>query len=326
MMARRLSPLLAALIAIPALAISIAPGEARADQLTDDLKAAARDKGEKGLALFKQEKYAEAYLLFEEADGLFHAPTLVLFMGHCRKAHGRLIEARDLYRRLADEPVPPGSPEQFRKAQASAREELAAVSKRIGRLTVVVSGPGADVAKVTIDGKPAVAADLAGGKEIDPGAHAVAAEAGEVRAARSVSIGEGAAAKVELVLAAPPKIVAHTRGSILPGAIALGAGGVGLLAGTITGALAIGKINDISSRCGPADASGQRHCLASDIPEGDAAQTLRSGSIVAFVLGGAAVAAGVTLLVLRPGGGDRAEPASVSFGVGPGSLLVRGSF
>jgi hypothetical protein len=81
----------------------------------------------------------------------------------------------------------------------------------------------------------------------------------------------------------------------LIGFIALGVGAAGLIAGGITGGLAISEHSLLDRDC---DADG-------DCPEGrretlDNFHTLSTISTVGFIVGGVGVAGGITLLVLAP--------------------------
>jgi hypothetical protein len=318
---------LSALFVASALAATVA-GEARAEGGAPEARAAARARGEQGLQLFEAKRWGEAYAAFREADGLYHAPTLTLFMGHCQRNQGRLVEAKALYAKLVNEPVPVAAPEQFRKAQAQARAELEALGARIPRLTAVATGAAAEGAQIEVDGVAVDAGALAAGVEVNPGRHTLAAKSPGALASRSVTLAEGEESRVQLALVAEAPAAkegseaAGRRGSIVPGAVALGAGGVFMVVGAITGGIAAGKISDIKSRC--RTLAGEEHCLVADIPARDSAQTLITVSTVGLIAGGAALLAGTALVILRPGGG--AGKARLEVEAGLTAVHLRGSF
>jgi len=291
----------------------------------DDPQAVARSKGEEGLRLFEANKWASAYEAFQRADELFHAPTLVLYMAHCRRNQGKLLEARALYAKVTAEPVPKGAPEQFMKAVASAQEELARIKKRIASVRVRFTSPAPSSTTLKIDNDVVSPEQWASAKELDPGEHEIIAEADQMPAVReTVSLKEGEATEVTLTLEAkaehhppPPR----PRGSVLPGAIALGIGGVFLGLGAVTGGIALSKIADIKSRCRP-----DGHCLKADGPKAWTAWTLSNVSTVGFGVGGVAVAAGAILLVVRPGGAKVQNKTALRIEVGPSSLSLGGRF
>jgi hypothetical protein len=146
-----------------------------------------------------------------------------------------------------------------------------------------------------------------------------------------VTLAEGEEERVELALVAlepdgaktPDHASGARRGSVVPGAVALGVGGVGLAVGLVSGLVASGRIGDIKSRCRTID--GSEHCLVADIPERDSAQTLITVSTVGLVAGGAALLAGTALLIFRPGGGGPAA-ARLELDVGPSAIHLRGRF
>lgn len=293
----------------------------------DDVQVTARARGEQGLRLFEASQWEDAYGAFQAADTLYHAPTLVLYMAHCRRNQGKLLEARELYEKVAAEPVPKGAPEQFGKAVASARAELDSLNLRVPSVRVSISGAAASLARVTIDGAKVSAAEQASGKPLDPGSHEILAEAdGGVSARKTITLKVGEAAWVELVLAKAAKPAgASMFEARLPAVIAFGVGGVGVAVGVIAGSLSLVKINDIRSRC-----TDDGHCLKSDKGNASAAQALVTTSTVGFVAGGVGLAAGTLLWVLRPGGVKAKakvnEQASTHVEIGIGTIAMRGRF
>ncbi|MDI3289612.1 tetratricopeptide repeat protein [Polyangium sp. 15x6] len=115
---------------------------------------------------------------------------------------------------------------------------------------------------------------------------------------------------------------APSKGSVVPGVISLGVGAIGLGVGAVTGAFSMAKVSDVRSRC------QDDHCLSAYRVEADEARTLGQVSTAAFVVGGVAAAAGVVLLVLRPGGTAGASTGAVkdlrvSVGIGRAELQFR---
>lgn len=318
----------------PVLACALLLGApaARAQPRPADAQAVARTRAEEGLALFKDGRWDDAFTAFAEADRLYHAPTLVAYMGTCRRNQGRLMEAKALYEKVLGEPVPPNAPEAFKKAMDTARLEIEKLRGRIPYLKVRVKGPGADQAKVSIDGAATVGAELVAGKALDPGEHQITAEApGAASGSVKAQLKEGDAITVEVQLtlsgAATPApaplrpVEPGAKGSLLPAGIAFGVGGAGLLIGAITGITATDRISAAQAGCTLPDASGVRHCPAGNESAASAAKGLIAGSVVGFVAAGAGIVTGVVLAAVRPGGA-----AKVSLELGPGSIGLRGRF
>jgi hypothetical protein len=295
-------------------------------------KASAREFADRGSELFEAGRYAEALEAFREAERHYHAPTILLMVARCYDRLGRLLEAHAIYQRVVSEALPASAPEAFLKAQEMGKAELAALHRRIPTLQVLVIGVPVAGVTLSIDGRsiPANAEPI----PKDPGRAVIvmARVPGRPPMERVVTLEEGRTERLTLDLSPSPAGArplpaapsdAPPRGSVLPAAIAFGAAGLGLGVGAVTGGMAAAQVDDIKSRCTSAG-----HCPRADQPKADRAQTLISVSTVGFVAGGLAAAAGVTLLVLRPGGGapEAAKDAAVRVVVGPGSAQVAGRF
>ncbi len=241
-------------------------------------------------------------------------------MASCRSKQGRLLDARTLYEKVLADALPRGAPAEFKAAQERAKTELAGLMPRIPTLKATVSGVGADRAHVTLDGAPAVAAELAAGRQLDPGDHLVAAEI-EGRARQlTVAVKEGETPSVALALPDPPTPV---PGSLMPAKIAFGVGGAFLVAVAATGLGALVELARARNGCQGPDAQGLLHCPAGNASAASAVQSLSPVSGVAFGVAAVGAAAGTVLFIVRPGGsGD----ASVRVAAGLGTLALRGRF
>ncbi|XXT17153.1 tetratricopeptide repeat protein [Sorangium sp. So ce429] len=118
---RRCAFVVTLLAAAPALAAEPPAGaSADAQQL-------ARTRAHEGLKLYGADRWQEAFDAFQEADRLYHAPTLVLYMARCQRKLGNLEAARALYEQVLDEALPEDPPPAFLEARRDAETELAAV-------------------------------------------------------------------------------------------------------------------------------------------------------------------------------------------------------
>lgn len=277
---------------------------------------AAREMGRDGIALFDQGEWAQALDKLKAAEAMFHAPTLVLYIARCEQKLGHLLAARAHYQAIIAERMPADAPEQFRNAKDTAYSELQALDKQIPSLLVIAQGP------VTLDGREV---DVAAPIRVDPGEHTLTS--GGVSRTVSVKAGDGVvrvalagdeAADEEAPAAgmdAPPE-AGDSEGPLWPAITAFAVGGVGLGVGIATGVMAMSKSDEIKSRC-----IDEVHCLSSDASLGDEAQTLATISTIGFVVGGVGLAAGVVLILVRPGGGD-----GVALHVAPTGLALTGAF
>ena len=115
---------------------------------------------------FDQSQWRGALELFEQAEAKAHSPVLLLYAARCHRNLGELIAARQLFKRVIDEPLGPDAPEPFKAAQSDAAADLEAVE---GRIPVVVLDRSAAPKdwRVTVDGV-AVDSDEV---PVDPGEH-----------------------------------------------------------------------------------------------------------------------------------------------------------
>jgi hypothetical protein len=311
--------------ALAVLVISPAPAEA---QNTISRKEAARIAGEEGLKLFTSGKWQEALEMFRRAESEFHAVTLVLYMAHCQRMRGKLVDARSLYRQVASEAIGPHAPTQFLTAQNQARTELERLRSRIPGLVLTLKGAPADRVRVTLDGALVPVSDKAS-LDFDPGEHALVAtmeHAAPIH--RTITLVEGTTARVELAFAvesegSPGASVPPSRSSVAPALIAFGVGALGLGAGAVTGAVALDQASEIKARCLPT-----KRCPAADQARADTAGRLADASTIGLIAGGAAILTGVVLVLVRSSGGaaHRTEASPVRFNVGLGVVTMEGRF
>jgi hypothetical protein len=296
-------------------------------------KAAARSQADRGYELFEAGNYVEAAQAFRLAEVIFHAPTLVFAIGRAESKAGHLLEARELFQRVIAEKIAASAPPEYVGAQESARGELAAVEARIPHVTITVSGAAGRAIVVSLDDAVVARAALEQPIEIDPGPHRVAVDVdGAPAEKRAVTVAEGAHEAVSIDLApatkagggakAAPVVAPKRRDLLVPAVISLGVGAAGIGVGAALGAITLSKTSAIRAHC-----AGDV-CPRDQQSAADSARTTATISTVAFVVGGAFAATGVTLLVLRPKPQRSSTSPSPSIGVtiGPGSVVAQGAF
>jgi hypothetical protein len=291
-----------------------------------DPKTAARAQADRGYELFEAGDYVEAAQAFRLAEVIFHAPTLVFAIARCESKGGHLLEARELFKRVIAEKIAASAPPEYLGAQESAQGELAAVEARIARVVITVDGAAGRNFVVNLDEIAVAPSALSQPIEVDPGAHRVAVLLdGRPAETRAVTVADGARETVAIALA-PPAVVAKAvappvappkpRDLLAPALISLGVGVAGLGVGAALGGVTLAKTSAIRAHCvGDVCPRDQRDAAAG-------ARTTATISTVAFVVGGAFAATGVTLLVLR----SRAQKPSLGLAIGPGSVLAQGAF
>lgn len=314
--------------ALAGLTVVAAPASAFAQQSQPSEQdiAQARQLGGQAQAAFDAGNFAESEKLWAAARNLYPvAPTLSLGLARTQAKLGKFVQAQENYNRIIREWGNNASPPPaFAAAVEAAKAEVGAVSAKTAN--VVINVEGATNPTVTIDGSPVPAAALGLRRPVDPGEHKVHAEApGYKPADATFSVTEGGNAEAKLKLekdpnaaVVPPAGGGTPAGNQNPGdpnggsmtadtkggsnktlaIVALGVGGVGLVVGGITGAMAMGKASDLDGKCpdGKCDAT-RNPDVQSDI---DSYKTLGLISTIGFVVGVVGVGAGVVLWVTSP--------------------------
>jgi hypothetical protein len=327
-----------------ALVALMVPGSAHA-QLDAD-KATARRLGQQGEAALQAGDWKLAEDDFRRGDALYHAPSLLLGLARAENRQGKVLESWENYHRIIEENVTT-SPV-FAKALADAKAEMPAVEARRSRLTITVTG--SDVARTSLDGLPLKPESLGIERFTNPGPHTVTVTAPGFRSVtRPLEVAEGKAATMAIALerdtSLPPAIVpvgppmgetapAPTTEPVSPnpprgrslqwtlGVAALGLGGAAVVTGIVTGIMAVSDHSALSTPC----RSGT--CPASSQSELSSYHTVGAVSTIGFVVGGAALAGGMILILTGPKakGVASATVPSLMLDVGLGTVGASGSF
>jgi hypothetical protein len=313
-------------VVVVALAVSL---PARAQQVDEGTRAAARDLGYAGVEAFEAGNFAVASGKLEKAFRVLKVPSLGLWSARALLKLGRLLEASERYREVGRLEVRGGDGEVQRQAQADAARELELLVSRIPGVTLQIEGGGLPDDQVTLDGTPLALELIGENRPVNPGRHRLEARRGDALAEAEVSVAEGEKKTVVLrfegAAAIPPSssratAAPATRAAPKPGStrrtlgfVALAAGGVGLGVGAVTGFLAMGKHGEIEDN--PRCVSDR--CATSEQGLVDSYSSLRSFSTVGFVAGGVLAATGVVLILTsksssRPQTGLRLHPRSVA--------------
>jgi hypothetical protein len=336
------APLLAGAMAISSLA--------HADPSAAD-KETARGLMNEGRADRDKGDLKAALKAFAGADALMHVPTTGLELAKAQVAVGQLVEARDTALRVTRMPANAGEPAPFKAARDAAAALNDELGTRIPSLTINVKNvPDGMTPTVTVDGADVPAAALGQPRKLDPGHHVIAAKAGTADGKQEIDVAEKDAKQVTIELpeqsAAPPPAGDETKPAgdqptessgggnklMIYGGFGLAAAGV--IAGSITGVLAISKANSVknSGQC-------QNGNVCSNAEDGDisSGKTMATVSTISFIAGG--VGAVVGIIGFFVGGGDSApstkpsEPpaadqssARITPWIGLGSAGINGTF
>lgn len=325
----RLGLLLGALLILPCTAT--AQGRDRAG--AEALFRAGREAAERG-------DHATACQRFEESNRLDPALGTLFNLADCEEKIGKLASAWQRFREVAQRLSPTD------ERSGIARDRAAALEPRLPKLVLRLAEGAPPEAVVVRDGVELGPASLGLGLPVDPGQHSVIVRApGRVDRHYDLSLAEGEARELHLEVGAPEPAVAteisppqpqlhsgtsselnvlspseSTSPSRTAGYVLTGVGAAGLVAGFVTGGLALSRKSEMEDNC---DARGA--CNQTGLDAAESGDTFATISTVTFGVGALGVALGTVLLLTS---GDESRSVSVGAATGPhgGKLLLQGQF
>jgi hypothetical protein len=297
------------------LGAALLPSMAHA-QTDDATRAAARSLGYEGISDFEAGSFATAADKLDRAYRALRAPSLGLWSARAFEKTGKLVAAAERY--LEVPRLDPGSGDVAvqKQAQADAETEHAALVARIPNVVIRVEGAPANEVTVSANGT-VVPSSLMGAKfPVDPGTVTLEARHGERTASQQVTLKEGEtktvtfrfAAVVAPAVAAPVATGAATppppddrsaekpssgSGTRTVGFVTIGVGGAAIVAGAVTGGIAMAKRGSIEGCAGT-------RCPPSAADDVGAYNDLRTISSACFIGGGVLAATGVVLVLAAP--------------------------
>lgn len=319
------------------------PASARAEQ-DAATRAAARKLAEDGVAALQAGDAKTAAQKLDKAFRMLTVPSVGLWSGRALVKQGLLVEAMERFLEATRLPSS-GDVALQDRAKADAEKEIEQLRPRIPNLVVALEGASEGEVTLTLDGKALPSALVGEDLPVNPGAHRLVGKRGSEEQAAEVNIAEAERKPVTLRFsgaadAAPPPIAAQlavkegsstterssSRDIKRPLAfVALALGGAGLVAGGVTGALAMSKRSELDE----SDSCADGQCLHTVKDDVSSLRTFRTVSTVGFIAGGVLAGAGVVLLLTSSGGdGEQAPraPGTLALGLGAGSVRLRGSF
>jgi tetratricopeptide (TPR) repeat protein len=295
--------------------------------------AQAKTQFEEGRAAAKKGELSRARELFLSSHALVPKTGTLLNLADCEEKLGLYASAwqhLDEALRLApsnDDRIP------------LLKERIAALLPRVPRLRVDVAKAAPPGSRVVLDGRELSPSVLGTDLPLDPGEHKLAVTApGRDERTFTATLVEKQQLTIE-VAPAEPRLAAPASSGTAPavraprppvpppgrsrdpgmtaGFVIGGAGLLGLGAGAVLGGLALQQKGKLAEACpqGPCDA-GVRIANQGD--------TFADASTVSFIAGGALVAAGGVLLIVRRGAATATATAVVT--PAGSALVVRGSF
>ena len=282
-----------------------------------------------GRQLVREGKYAEACPKFEQAQSLRPGVGTLLNLGDCHERRGKTASALRTFEQALAMAEARGD-----KRASLARTRVEALEARLVKLTLVI--PKIDGLEVTLDGQPFPRDRWGKPTPIDPGKHDISATApGRTPFSKSVDAFQGA---VRVSIRFPEDDEAATPAGApmpAPGAsiqadttrlstqrwIAVGAAGVGVVGlgiGAGFGLASLSAKGEADDHCKLGPRGDQ--CDRTGVDAGDSAIARGNVATVAFIVGGAAIAAGAVLWLTD------APKERAAGGVGLVPFGVRGQF
>jgi hypothetical protein len=289
----------------------------------------ARNLMDEGDAKLERGDFRGALRSYRAAHTIMNVPTTGIDVARMEAKLGRLVEARKVALEVVRMPTKPQEPKPFVEARSDAQLLADALETRIPRLMIELKGAAVSAQiEVRIDGHTVPSEEVNSPIPVDPGKHEVSVSVSgaepEIETVtlaetekRTVTFGDGDSTSTS------DKPVRRTSPLVFVG---FGLGGVGLIAGAITGGMSLSRASDVEAIC-PGGMCANQAALDKAKPTNEAAFTLANVSNVAFAVGLLGVGLGVTGLVLSRGEAKKSENAATwHVFVAPNGAGVRGTF
>lgn len=297
--------------------------------------------------LVAQKRYAEACPKFAESNRLDRGAGTLIHLADCYEKNKQSASAWATYKEAAS-----AAQALNRKDwETLANKRATALEPKLAHITVKVADPAPKI-EVARDGEKLTQASWGVALPVDTGTHTFEATAPgfkpfttQVTIAKDGDAKDVVVPKLEAAPAPPPEPVAtpaatpsapaastakvdthEGSGQRTVGLVVAGVGVAGLVAGAVTGLMAMNKNNDGKAVCPEAGACASREAVDAI----DSAKSFGTISTIAFGAGGALVVGGAVLFLTAPSGPKDARAARVrvlpSVGARSAGLSFGGSF
>jgi hypothetical protein len=264
----------------------------------------ARIELEKGYALRKEGRFAEALPLLVDSYKLAPQLKTLINLADCEENLGKLADALEHWTAARDEATSQGDAS-IAKVAGERAEKL---DKRTPTITLQLAADAPASAVVSWDGTVVPAKDLGAKRRVDPGAHVAMVQVpgypprryelqlseGDVRVMQLSPASAAVETSTASDVATPEKSSSSTPWRTI-GWTAIGVGAASVAVGTFFGIEAISKKSDANCPSNHCAGGGDPDALRTAVKDGNL-------STVFFVAGGVLAAGGVALIVLTPKG------------------------
>jgi tetratricopeptide (TPR) repeat protein len=260
----------------------------------------ARCHFQRGQSAYETGDYETAVNEWRAAYDMDSRPALQYNLAQAYERLGRYDEAVRSY-----EVYISAAPADDQRAQ-NARARVASLQQRVSNTSVLLTG-GVEGAQIFIDGADRGRLPHPDALRVDPGSHRIVVRAeGYQDFVSTVAVSPGQAATVEIEMTPGVSGTASTGGGgpSLIGISILAVGGAVLIAGAITGGLALATVGNARTM--------------DDVGPIEDARTLALVTDVLLPVGGVAAVTGLVLMFVLRGGGGAASTTQLVPVVGPG--------
>lgn len=278
--------------------------------------AAAEALFDQARSAMEHEEYDEACSKFRESNRLDPAAGTLLNLAKCEELRGKLATAWELFRAVEDQ-LPAGD-----DRIPVAKESAAKLKPRLPRLIIDAGNPPPDGIQIKRDGVSLGVASLGAPLPVDPGEHEVVVILpGQAPKTFQVFVVEGESKALDVTgagssgdSAGAAGEVSTSSGNATLGYVFGGVGIAGVVFGSITGLMAMGKQSTVDDEC-----NGNGFCSAKGADAASSGSSLATLSTIGWVIGAAGIGAGAYFLLT-----DEPEGPKAGFhaGITPGGSAL----
>ncbi len=280
---------------------------------------------------------------FRAAHALGQTPITGIELGKTHMLLGELVEAREAFLSVGRIPVASDETKKSADARVECDKLAGDLKARIPAVKIILVGvPAGASARVTVDGEEIPSAALGERRSVNPGHHVLIARVGSGPEAKAeIDLKESETRDVTLVVDAGAKPASATPPSgptipptannntftAKPGVdepshtsplvyVGFGLAAVGVIAGGITGAMALGKASDVKTECPNSTCASDKKALLDDT------KTFANISTISFAVAGGGVVLGIIGLMKK----SPSDQAGIRPYLGVGSVGLTGAF
>ncbi len=333
----RLAQRLGAVLLLSSLGSAVSPSLAQAQpaQASEQARENARALMEQGREARDKKDNKTALDAFRKAHSIMKVPSTGIEVARTLEQMGLFVEAGEAAQEVVDLPVQPKEPKAFAQARTDAKALVDSVQAKVGFLNLAIKGAPLESVEVSIDDLSVPTEALKKPIKQNPGKHTVVAR-GPKTDTIEVEIVSGQTQDISLTVKAPEKKVEAPPPPPPPPPppeksrflrplplVGFGLAGAGLIAGGITGALALSKASKAKDKC------EDNRCPPSTHDDISSGKTMGTISTISFAVAGAGAVLGVVGVLLAPK--PTTEPATargvrITPFLGPTSAGVFGQF